>query len=88
MPLIFFPARKPEGVGVRGEGKVAFSYALWLPLPREYISTNSDLLGNKKRLLGEKPFCVYGFYRWPMMRQTIGIVRTDRSVVMKTIPEL
>ena len=28
MPLIFFPARKPEGVGVRGKGKVAFSYAL------------------------------------------------------------
>ena len=28
-------ARKPEGVGVRGQGKVAFSHALWLPLPRE-----------------------------------------------------
>ena len=27
--------RKPEGVGVRGQGKVAFSHALWLPLPRE-----------------------------------------------------
>ncbi len=26
-------ARKPERVGVWGEGKVAFSYALWLPLP-------------------------------------------------------
>ena len=29
------PARKPEGVRVRGQGKVAFSYALWLPLPRK-----------------------------------------------------
>ena len=28
-------ARKPEEVGVRGQGKVAFSHALWLPLPRE-----------------------------------------------------
>ena len=28
-------ARKPEGVGVRGQGKVAFSHALWLPLPRK-----------------------------------------------------
>ena len=27
-------ARKPEEVGVRGQGKVAFSHALWLPLPR------------------------------------------------------
>jgi len=27
-------ARKPEGVGVRGQGKVAFSHTLWLPLPR------------------------------------------------------
>ena len=26
-------ARKPEGEGVWGQGKVAFSYALWLPLP-------------------------------------------------------
>ena len=28
-------ARKPEGVGVRGQGKVAFSHALWLPLPQK-----------------------------------------------------
>ncbi len=28
-------ARKPKGVGGRGQGKVAFSYALWLPLPRK-----------------------------------------------------
>ncbi len=28
-------ARKPEGVGVWGQGKVAFSHALWLPLPRK-----------------------------------------------------
>ena len=31
---------------------------------------------------------VYGFYRWPMRRQTAGMVTMDRSVVMKTMPEL
>ena len=36
-------ARKPEEVGVRGQGKVAFSHTLWLPLPREISSTNSEL---------------------------------------------
>ena len=45
-------ARKPEGVGVRGQGKVAFSHALWLPLPRgaEHVAYKgraaSRLIGN------------------------------------------
>ena len=33
--LLLWPARKPKGVGARGMGKVAFSYTLWLPLPRK-----------------------------------------------------
>ena len=33
--LLLWPARKPKGVGARGMGKVAFSDALWLPLPRK-----------------------------------------------------
>ena len=33
--LLLWPARKPKGVGARGKGKVAFSYTLWLPLPRK-----------------------------------------------------
>ena len=36
-------ARKPEGVGVRGQGKVAFSHALRLPLPRKLNVTITEV---------------------------------------------
>ena len=34
-PISVNLVRKPEGVGVRGQGKAAFSHTLRLPLPRE-----------------------------------------------------
>ena len=36
-------ARKSEGVGVRGQGKVAFSHALRLPLPRKLNVTITEV---------------------------------------------
>lgn len=46
--VLFWLARKPEGVGVWGQGKVAFSYTLWLPLPHEARRNEYGLLARPK----------------------------------------
>ena len=59
-------ARKPKGVGVRGQGKVAFSYTLWLPLPRKNIDKYKFVdVRIRKDLLPEQ---VFVFDNWCALR--------------------